>query len=107
MHGLFSFRSPWHQTNVLVDDDGQPLINDFDCSKILEEAGYTTAPKYKPARSAPPELYPPSQEEQDGDADFSADSEAEQQLPSESEEGEKKLPPLVRTKKGDVYSFSM
>ena len=73
------------QNNVLVDDDGRPLICDFGRSRVLEQSGFTTVFAAGAARYMAPELFGPD------DADIES---ANSFVP-------------VLTKESDVYSFAM
>ena len=73
------------QNNVLVDDDGRPLICDFGVSRIVEHSGFTTDSLGGVTRYMAPELFGPEDEDL-GSAEFFA--------------------PII-TKESDVYSFAM
>jgi len=73
------------QNNVVVDDDGRPLICDFGRSRILEQSGFTTVFAGGAARYMAPELFGPE------DADI---------------ESANSFVPVI-TNQSDVYSFAM
>jgi len=72
------------QSNVLVSDEGRPLICDFGRSKILEVKGFTTTTVAGTIRYMAPELTP------DGLPELALDS----------------FVPIL-TQKSDVYAFGM
>jgi serine/threonine protein kinase len=73
------------QTNVLIDDNGSPLLSDFGRSKVLDKHGFTTGWSGSPRYLAPELLDAPDN--------------------ASSEEKNNFIPSL--TKESDVYAFGM
>lgn len=74
-----------NQSNILIDDTGNPLLADFGRLKISDHRGFTTGLLAGVVRFMAPELY---------DSELDDDDASENPLPS-------------LTKESDVFAFSM